>query len=38
VQGTGRFAGATGDIFTAGRALADGSFINEVRGEICIPK
>ena len=38
VQGTGRFAGATGDIFTAGRLLADGSFINELTGDICVPK
>jgi len=38
VQGTGRFAGATGDIFTAGRLLADGSFINELNGDICVPK
>jgi hypothetical protein len=38
VQGTGRFAGATGDIFTAGRLLTDGSFINELRGEVCIPR
>jgi hypothetical protein len=38
VQGTGRFAGATGDIFTSGRLLPDGSFINELRGDICLPK
>jgi hypothetical protein len=37
VQGTGRFAGATGDVFTAGRALPDGSFTNELNGEICLP-
>lgn len=37
VQGTGRFAGATGDVFTAGRTLPDGSFINELNGEICLP-
>jgi hypothetical protein len=38
VQGTGRFAGATGDVFTAGRLLADGSFINELNADICVPK
>jgi len=37
VQGTGRFAGATGDVFTAGHALPDGSFTNELNGEICLP-
>ena len=39
VGGTGRFAGATGDIFTTGRVLADGSsFITNVTGELCLPK
>jgi hypothetical protein len=37
-SGTGRFAGATGDVFTAGRALPDGNFINEFKAEICIPR
>ena len=39
VQGTGRFAGAAGDIFTTGRLLPDGtSFITDVTGELCLPK
>ena len=38
-QGTGSFAGATGDIFTTGRVQADGvSFITDTTGEICLPK
>jgi len=37
-QGTGRFAGATGDIFTTGRVLPDGvSFVTDMTGEICLP-
>lgn len=37
-QGTGSFAGATGDIFTLGRVLADGeSFTTDVSGAICLP-
>jgi hypothetical protein len=39
VQGTGRFEGAFGDIFTTGRVLSNGtSFITEVTGELCLPK
>ena len=35
-SGTGRFAGATGDVFTAGRVDASGSaFTTETRLEIC---
>jgi hypothetical protein len=34
--GTGRFAGATGDIFTTGRVSADGlSFTTLMTGEVC---
>ena len=37
-EGTGRFAGATGDIFTSGRVGSDGlSFTTEATIEICIP-
>ena len=37
--GTGRFAGATGDIFTTGRVLTGGSsFITNVTGTLCLPK
>ena len=36
--GTGRFAGATGDIFTFGRVQPDGvSFANDVTGQLCLP-
>ena len=36
--GTGRYAGATGDIFTFGRVQPDGvSFANDVTGQICLP-
>jgi len=36
--GTGRFAGASGDIFTFGRVLPDGvSFTTDVAGELCLP-
>jgi hypothetical protein len=38
VEGTGRFAGATGDILTVGRVLPDGSLITDVSGEICLPE
>jgi len=38
VEGTGRFAGATGDVFTFGRLLPDGSFVTDVAGEICWPE
>ena len=38
VEATGRFAGATGDIFTFGRLLPDGSFVTDVAGEICWPE
>ena len=37
-EGTGRFAGATGDILTVGRVLPDGSLITDVTGEICLPE
>jgi hypothetical protein len=38
VQGTGRFAGATGEIFTTGRVSADGtSFVTDTTGTICLP-
>jgi len=34
--GTGRFAGATGDVFTTGRVSADGlSFTTDMTAEIC---
>jgi hypothetical protein len=37
-EGTGRFAGATGDIFTTGRVSADGlSFTTLMTGEVCTP-
>ena len=37
--GTGRFAGASGDIFTTGRAAPDGtSFVTDVTGQICLPR
>ena len=37
--GTGRFAGATGNVFTAGHALPDGvSFDNETTAEVCVPR
>jgi hypothetical protein len=37
VAGTGRFAGATGDIFTTGRVGADGTtFVTDTTGEICV--
>ena len=36
--GTGRFAGATGDILTTGRMGSDGlSFTTDVTGQICFP-
>ena len=36
VSGTGRFAGATGDVFTTGRVSADGqSFTTDMTAEIC---
>ncbi len=36
ISGTGRFAGATGDIFTAGRVSADGlSFTTDMTAQIC---
>ena len=39
VSGTGRFAGATGDIFTTGRVAPDGqSFTTDTTGEICFQK
>ena len=38
VEGTGRFAGATGDLLTTGRVLPDGSLITDVTGEICLPE
>lgn len=35
-EGTGRFAGATGEIFTTGRVSADGqSFTTDMTGDIC---
>ena len=37
-NGTGRFAGATGDIFTTGRMDPGGtSFVTEVTGRLCLP-
>ena len=37
-EGTGRFAGTTGDIFTTGRVSADGiTFTTDMTGEICFP-
>lgn len=37
-EGTGRFAGATGDIFTTGNVSSDGlSFTTLMTGEICVP-
>ena len=37
IKGTGRFAGASGDIFTFGRVLLDGvSFTTDVAGELCL--
>jgi hypothetical protein len=37
-EGTGRFAGATGDVFTAGNVSADGqSFTTLMTAEICFP-
>ena len=37
-EGTGRFAGATGDIFTTGHVSPDGlSFTTDMTGEICFP-
>ena len=37
-EGTGRFAGATGDVFTNGRVSADGlSFTTDMSAEICFP-
>jgi hypothetical protein len=37
-EGTGSFAGATGDIFTTGRVSPDVlSFTTEMTGEICVP-
>lgn len=39
VEGTGRYAGASGEIFTTGRVKADGvSFITYVTGDICLPQ
>ena len=38
VSGTGRYAGASGDIFTAGHVLPDGSFTDELSGEVCLPQ
>ena len=36
--GTGRFAGATGDVFTTGRVGADGvSFTTDMTAQICFP-
>ncbi len=38
-EGTGRFAGASGDIFTFGRVTPDGtSFRTTVTGELCVPQ
>lgn len=37
-EGTGRFAGATGDIFTTGRVSEDGlSFTTDMTAQICFP-
>jgi hypothetical protein len=37
-EGTGRFAGATGDVFTNGRVSADGlSFTTDMTAQICFP-
>ena len=39
VQGTGSFAGATGNIFTTGRVGPDGtSFVTDTTGEICFAR
>lgn len=37
VGGTGRFAGATGDVFTYGHSLEDGSFTTTFVIELCLP-
>jgi hypothetical protein len=37
-EGTGRFNGATGDVFTTGRVSADGlNFTTDMTAEICLP-
>ena len=37
-EGTGRFNGATGDVFTTGHVSADGlSFSTDLTAEICLP-
>jgi hypothetical protein len=36
VSGTGRFTGVTGDVFFTGHRV-DGTFLIEVRGELCRP-
>jgi hypothetical protein len=37
-SGTGRFEGATGDVFTTGRVSADGlSFTTDMTSQICFP-
>lgn len=39
VGGTGRFAGASGDIFTSGRVGPDGvSFTTDTTGQLCLPR
>jgi hypothetical protein len=38
VQGTGEFAGATGDIFTYGQSFPDGTFINNFVINLTLPK
>ena len=38
IEGTGRFAGATGDVFTTGRVSADRlSFTTDMTAQICFP-
>ena len=37
-NGTGKWEGATGDIFTTGRVGPNGSFTTDTTGEICLPK
>lgn len=38
VEGTGSFAGATGDVFTYGHVLEGGRFVTTFVIEICLPK
>jgi hypothetical protein len=36
--GTGKFSGASGTLFIGGRVQTDGSFLNELSGDLCVPE